>query len=294
MSLGNILNVGIGLFFTYLILSLLGTAVHEAAASVSLMRGRMLRQGLRQLLSDGVPTQQAALFNKVFGHGLVQSLSKSGLPSYLPTASFSLALFDALSDKSESTLFSQIERGVALLPPGFAKQTLTTFLVDAGGDLDAVRKRVDSWFDDSMDRLSGVYRRRSQLIHFLFGFLVAIVFNVDSINIANVLWHNTDARDAVALQAQSFVTTHTAVDNGATPDVSQALQELQRLPVPMGWTGAAAKRAAGDWVYAVVGWLVTGFAISLGAPFWFDLLQKIVNIRGAGPKPPPQSRAAAE
>ena len=35
----------------------------------------------------------------------------------------------------------------------------------------------------------------------------------------------------------------------------------------------------------VVGWLLTGAALTLGAPFWFDLLNKFVNLRGAGVKP---------
>src|ERR1700737_3728352 len=172
MSLGNVLNVAIGLFFTYLVLSLIGTAVHEAAASLSLSRGRLLRSGLCTLLSDGAHGGMAALFDKVFGHGLIQGLSKTRLPSYVPSRTFSLALFDALSDKGEGTLFSQIERGVAQMPPGYAKQSLTTFLVAAGGDIDAFRARVETWFDDSMDRLSGVYKRWAQLIHFLFGFMV--------------------------------------------------------------------------------------------------------------------------
>jgi hypothetical protein len=31
--------------------------------------------------------------------------------------------------------------------------------------------------------------------------------------------------------------------------------------------------------------LWTGLALSLGAPFWFDTLQKFMNVRGAGKKP---------
>jgi hypothetical protein len=39
-----------------------------------------------------------------------------------------------------------------------------------------------------------------------------------------------------------------------------------------------------------VGWIVTAFAISLGAPFWFGLLQNIMNLRAAG-TPPARSDA---
>jgi hypothetical protein len=287
MSLGNVLNVAIGLFFTYLILSLISTAVHEAAASLSLARGRLLKDGLRRLLSDGATGSMAALFDKVFGHGLIQGLSKTSLPSYVPSRTFSLALFDALSDKGEGTLFSKIEQGVAQMPAGYAKQSLTTFLVTAGGDIEAFRARVETWFDDSMDRLSGIYKRWSQLIHFLFGFFVAILFNVDSINITSVLWHSTDKRAALAAQAQSFIASHPAVANGSPPDLSGLVSQLQDLPVPIGWTSELLHRTPSLWLLALAGWLVTAFAISLGAPFWFDLLQKLlnINVRGAGPKP---------
>jgi hypothetical protein len=35
----------------------------------------------------------------------------------------------------------------------------------------------------------------------------------------------------------------------------------------------------------LLGLLLTGIAISLGAPFWFDLLNKVVSIRSAGRSP---------
>ncbi len=35
----------------------------------------------------------------------------------------------------------------------------------------------------------------------------------------------------------------------------------------------------------LVGLLITALAVSLGAPFWFDLLNKVMNIRGTGVKP---------
>jgi len=35
------------------------------------------------------------------------------------------------------------------------------------------------------------------------------------------------------------------------------------------------------WALRIVGWLLTALAISLGAPFWFDLLNKLMKLRGA-------------
>jgi hypothetical protein len=288
MSLGTVLNVAVGLVLTFLILSLLSTSVQEAGASIIRTRGRLLKSGLRSLLGDGAADGAGtALFEKVFGHGLVQGLSRSGLPSYLPANSFSLALFDALSDKSAAPLFSQIERGVLGLPEGITKQSLAVFIVASGGDMDVLRARVENWFNDAMDRLSGMYKRRSQLAHFLFGLALALAFNVDTLNIAHVLWSDAGKGQAIAAAAQSFVAANPAAAGAPSMTAPEALKQLEALPIPMGWTTATLPSTALAWVYSLAGWLVTGFAISLGAPFWFDLLQKLMNIsvRGAGPKP---------
>jgi hypothetical protein len=44
-------------------------------------------------------------------------------------------------------------------------------------------------------------------------------------------------------------------------------------------------QSAGNWGAKIVGWLITALAVTLGAPFWFELLSKLVNVRGSGPKP---------
>ena len=215
----------------------------------------------------------------------MQSLSTSGLPSYVPSGSFSSALFDALSDAGYGTRFVQIERGIQALPEGFTKQSLTAFVVEASGDLEALRARVETWFNDAMDRLSGIYKRRGQAIHLLFGLTIAVGFNVDSINIAQVLWQDADKRQAMALMAQNY--SHQSVADMDPGSPAQMVQQLESLPIPMGWESFRPPASVPLWLYPIIGWLVTGFAVSLGAPFWFDLLQKVmnVNVRGTGPKP---------
>jgi hypothetical protein len=39
------------------------------------------------------------------------------------------------------------------------------------------------------------------------------------------------------------------------------------------------------WLARLLGWMLTILAISLGAPFWFDMLNKLVNVRSAGKSP---------
>jgi hypothetical protein len=282
MSLGNVLNVAIGLICTFLILGLLGTTVHEAAASLGRSRGRLLRSGLRRLLSNGEPHE--ALFRKVFGHSLVQSLSSRGLPAYVPANSFALALFDSLSEAGHGSRFVQIERGIHALSEGPTKQSLRVFVLEAGGDLEALRSNVEAWFNDAMDRLSGIYKRRSQAIHLLFGLTIALGFNVDSIHIAQVLWQNPGKQQVIVTMAQNYAAASQSLP-ASSPE--QLMQQLAQLPIPMGWDGFSRPAAPLLWLYPIFGWLVTGFSVSLGAPFWFDLLQKVmnINVRATGPRP---------
>jgi hypothetical protein len=62
-------------------------------------------------------------------------------------------------------------------------------------------------------------------------------------------------------------------------------QEMMLRPFPIGWPGNAAELDFWGWILKFLGCLWTGLALSLGAPFWFDLLQKFMNIRGAGTNP---------
>jgi hypothetical protein len=52
-------------------------------------------------------------------------------------------------------------------------------------------------------------------------------------------------------------------------------------------TGGVTDAPHWHWTHMVGGWLLTAFALMLGAPFWFDTLRHFVNIRNVGPPPAP-------
>lgn len=66
------------------------------------------------------------------------------------------------------------------------------------------------------------------------------------------------------------------------------LNSLNDAGIPIGWDdGQLGRLAAGGlalWLPTLLGWLITAMAVTLGAPFWFDLLGKLVKLRGAGGK----------
>ena len=61
---------------------------------------------------------------------------------------------------------------------------------------------------------------------------------------------------------------------------------LSRLP-KIGWIGDVCSQL--EWT-ALFGWLATALMAGFGAPFWFELLGKLVNLRGVGIKPAPAAK----
>ena len=296
MSLGVALDVAIGLTFVYLLLSMLASTVQESFAGLLKLRGRQLRSALATLLSgvDANGKSDNKLFQDVFGHPLVSGNTKSDLPTYVSATNFSVALFDALSDGSQGPLFSQIEKTIADLPAGSAKDSLTALLKRTGGDIDKLQSAVQTWFDDAMDRVSGEYKRFSQLFTLLFGLFVAVGLNVNTIAIATTLWSEPpEARQKIVELATAAVQNPDPKQNidpnkpkGDAPTQAENLQQQLGSLVPLGWkSDKNVPSGTTAWVTAIIGWLMTAFAVSLGAPFWFDMLQNVINLRNAGPKP---------
>jgi hypothetical protein len=160
------------------------------------------------------------------------------------------------------------------------------------GDLGAIRKQISDWFDNAMDRVSGVYKRRTQIWSFVLAFLVAAALNVSTIEIARELWLRPTLAHTLAPQV------------GFT--AKQALDQMSELGLPVGWTQErlkslgsieGAKVALKDFgsikgLELAVGWLLTALATLFGAPFWFDALQQIVRLKGSGPSPAEKSSGA--
>ena len=283
-----VVDIALGLFWLYLLLSLTASAVQEWIAGVIGLRARNLRAGIRSLIGDGYA-------RRLYDHPLVRNLGKKKpllrsvfskskkdrytRPSYIAPETLSSVLLAVLAKdtggKSLVTYGAGEVRGVVeeIRDDHPLKPVLQVLVDDTEGAATQLRDRLAGWFDEGMTRVSGWYKRRATLIIFAIAALVTVGANASSIHIAEELWRNAALRDAVAAQATAAAALQDLSELEA--DVPGALNTL-----PIGWQDAPADFIG--WVKAVVGWLITIAAVSLGAPFWFDLLGKVTNLRGAG------------
>ncbi|HEX8523786.1 MAG TPA: hypothetical protein VF669_16135 [Tepidisphaeraceae bacterium] len=431
------LEVGIGLVFVFLVVSLLCTAINELISSVTRARATQLREAIRVML-DGTAagtkpgeklkteTDWTDLF---FNHQLINGLSpRDGQPpSYIPAQTFAQALLSLVNkhvdEKSAKRLgglntFGEIRSTLEKIPNATVREALVSLLNDAESDLtdgvSAIKKfqdQVEVWFEHSMDRVSGWYKRRTQWFLVIIAVLTAGLLNVDAVAITRALSVDRTLRESVVRAAEQAVkqppaqlaaaqrsggstgagaggagagstgepgkagaaTSGTSTDGAVTHSggagtggpatggasgadggaattqplsvadavrqVQSSVSEVVSTGVPIGWVSweqahrgdAAAWQAeaakekpkeceleklrqkisaahmrsdcledlmrsggAGDWMSKIFGLLATAAAASLGAPFWFDVLNKFMSVRAAGKAPEEDPRKPKE
>lgn len=193
------------------------------------------------------------------------------------------------------------------LPNEELRTALVTLIDEAQGDVEKARRNIEAWYEAMMDRVSGWYKRRTAVLTLVLGIVVAAILNADTITIANALARDSALRAAIVSAAERRLAadrgTAAVVDSPAnvtepplgdappSPDreaarLRAAYSDVTGLGLPIGWSReapASDPRAIplgpGDWLLKLLGLLITGLAISQGAPFWFDLLNRFMVVR---------------
>jgi hypothetical protein len=181
-----------------------------------------------------------------------------------------------------------VEQFLTLLPPGELQRALTVVLIKAEGRAIDALHLVEKWFDDAMDQVTGWYKRRTQWILFGLGLLFAAFANLDAINISQALASDPSLRQAMVAEVQAYAKAQEEgggkpADANAEARFKEVNAKLESLSLPIGW-GSDRQAFPKDWIpglMKVLGVLITALATTLGAPFWFDLLKRVMLVRAA-------------
>lgn len=338
------------------------------------------------ILNNTKLCKKATMFTaEITSHALYTRSSENSFwskkPAYLPSNVFSNILID---------LFTVAKSNVPVMLEDIAKEInkrandktdplnadtakiLNIYIRQANGDLQRFRLLIEGWYDEMMNRVSGWYKRQAFRILLMIGFVLAVVFNVSTIDIVNTLSTDKAVREAMIKSASEYVKAHQkdldssasvkdTTKAGKAPDTAKAIVaakdtgksfedikagvkkisdlyngsiQQQNVTLGLGWGDFGFKEDSLKWVKSIVatqaeidlakndndrnkyckmldgqfndrpergdfwykicfiftfrnvlGFLITALAISLGAPFWFDLLNKFINLRASGAKP---------
>lgn len=346
-----LLDVVISIVFLYLLLSLMCTSINEWIAATFKLRAKMLREGIGELLEPS-NIQRIGFFrqkqlnadkikevtNAFYGHPLIKSLGRgNALPSYIPAKFFVTAVKES---SGEGQLGS----------------------VSAGGAEDHDRE-LEDWFNNQMERVTGWYKRKIQIITLVVGATITVLVNADTFRAIGVLRHSPATRAAILAQAEDRVANrpvratypdpnqpiHAEGERSAEETVEVTEAEQEAVAPLVGWSSDfralnaafcerlraerdrvcqdegnpecvkvlekirsearcridATRLAATDafpglalfsmpslFAAHLFGWLLTIAAVSLGAPFWFDTLNRFIHLRYTGPSPEEKKKGA--
>jgi hypothetical protein len=250
-------------------------------------------------------------------------------PGYIPTKTFAMALQSLLAaeapdapegtdasadpkregDAAPPVTLRKIREGLDRLEPG-VRDALKAVTDDVKDDLDEWRKRVETWYDETMSRVSGWYKRQIKWLIFGFAIAVTLAMNADSVRIVTTLWRDKPVRDAIVARVQAVQATPIPCPTpteGEEADpldltcVTDRVRQVEDLKLPLGYptywpwnwknfpNDPRVPHHGWDWGLKVLGLAITIAAISRGAPFWFDLLNRFGNFRSAGHPPKTES-----
>ncbi len=301
-----VLEVVLSLIFVYFILGQIGSVFQIFYSKKSKLRETTLRRAIRTLLSDPDGLKLSAEF---YQHPLIEKLTaqRDGIPDDIPPKIFAQVVLD-LIDEEHPKKFERFWGKLNSLENKEVKRAILTLIDDIpinNGNLpdgkstkDANRKadeesnegngedkktvmilaRIESWFKNSEPMLTKLYKTEVQKFVFYFALFASLVLNIDTFAIAKGVWENANLR--LTFQQEVSAQVGTPSLSGKEPKTQQAPLKAQGFYLPIGW-GAPENRPDNllQFLIKCLGWLFTAAAVSLGATFWFDMLNKISGVR---------------
>ncbi len=274
----------------------------------------LIRVGyLRKSLNGNTPKAEAVLIR------IRPSLAE--LTALLDPNSVTYAELVALAQREGGAVWATLENfQQEVVPPRLreslatlgsrAERRITSRIQTTGTELQQFQTEIEDWFNQGMERASGVYRRNVKGVGILIGLAIAFTLNADTFYMLQRLSSDQAVRSSIVqtadqLEVQGINSAEALAQSlsldelsermeGNLRSVGSAVEEaLSAYPLPIGRAQNvtdAQKLAETNWripwiSQRFVGWSITGLALSMGASFWFDLLRKVTSVRSTGDRP---------
>ena len=325
-------NILISAVYVFFLVSFLASSATEALSSLFGWRPAMLLRFVQTILDD----KTTNLASELYANALVNPRAESGdpetkktLPSYIDPWFFAIALVGVLNlDQSrlnrwktssqpqqvqsaqpqpQQVRSSQLQQVKQLITQEIVQlrndarlgDLLADTIIRREFDVNEISASIARWFDSATDRLTGTYKRRTQLSNFLFGLVIAVVFDVNPLPPALTQLTPVPAAPASVSSIDNAASVAQAVaPSGAPP--AQVVEEDRGASPSNASTGASSsvgsdasanRSVTKSWaaifkdggIVKAIGWFVAALSTVLGAPFWFDILSKVTNIGGTKP-----------
>ncbi len=311
-----LLQIIAGLIFILVLFTLLATAIQELIANYISLRGVMLMKTIQHILEPQLKGKRGEVYNGfinslafkqmcrpssssmygkaldwieekvrvLFGYGGIGS-AVEGPPSFVSADNFAEVL---------KTL-KWTPENLESIPDGPLREFLETLQHQSEAKLQAKHDALRRWYDEVMNATSAWYRRQAQFILIFIGFAIAAGFNIDLVKIGRSLSENdtlrtqlySDMERWMAERADTYFDENGQLRQGVLVQKNENNIVIVDPSLREDLKSAALTQLIGqkveadhwtDYLLVFGSWLLTAVFISFGAPFWFDLLRKLVRV----------------
>ncbi len=318
----SILNLIILLSFTYFVGSLILTSANEFIAAIFRLRQKQLKSALENLFFD--PAWTSFVQNILVKSPHIQALMRvtDQYPVYISSKNFVSAIIQQLGPGNFTS--NNIQAAIKASPiPASMQQVMVDLLAKTANNLNDFQTELETFYKDSMDRAGGWYKRKIRTIMFFVAGAIAISLNIDTLKIINDSLKNPNALsqavDNISASMKNIsysgdtayikdntnkitLKMYSGIDTGKVTDTSNLKKPKENFEdlikiykqdegYTLGYKGQKQFYkewvGSGFWIFLkkLFGILITVFALQLGANYWFDMLNRFINIRAAGKKP---------
>jgi hypothetical protein len=321
----TMLDVAIGMMFVFLMLSVAVSSIKEVIEGWLKKRAVDLENAIREMLVGDAKRRSVNDIVEVFynhplicnlysgyyqppaGTALARLFDRPKLPTFIPPTSMVGALMDvlfpvepgncltlqAITQRLE-TLKTQNEilfKDTKFTVPGHLITALEAILKQGNADISEFRTRIETWFNTSMDAASAWFKRVSQWVMLAIAAVLVTLLNADAVAILQHL--SADEKSRLAFVEKATQAKPEPATNSNQSTVEKTLKKLEKdaAGIPLGWGNTSLE--GWDHVTKFMGLLISTFAATMGAPFWFDTMNKFVNLRSTMRQPPAAASASA-
>ena len=327
-----VLDLVILLSFTYFVSSLILSAITESIAGAFRLRQNDLRKALeRMFFSAEWKTFVRSLLIK---NPNIESLmrSKGRIPAYIPAQNFILAILSYLNpdkykggeivSKTDEKIIPRIGEASKDILPKDLFDVLTTLMMQTSQSIagpqytpaltpqERFEKNLESFYNNTMDRVTGRYKKKIRKLLFITGFILAITLNIDTIKIANDALRDENKLgktidnitteisriktigDSIVIKDSANGIVFNTSMNTDTVNIKAQGDRLKKLTVyyekasgyNLGYKtwDDFIKQWKDHFFLKILGILITVFALQLSSTFWFETINKAINIRAVG------------
>lgn len=295
----TIIEVAISLIVIYFLMSTLVSFINEIIALIFSFRGKLLYKGIGELLGD------TGLHEHLYSSLNIHKLRIFGImkkTNYKPSNIHAENFSDAFLEKvlNSPTTVSELKQNIEGLNNNFLQKLMLqkyNELIAKGISIESFKESIKSWYDNYMNVISEVYKLKMKVVSFVVSITLCLFMNIDTLELTKFFWENKASREQLNNFANELTANYAKVDT-INLDKKQQLQaniksskmiiaDINQFNLPIYWDFKAICKSFDDtachcilkFITKIFGIMITACCLTLGAPFWFQLMKQLVDYK---------------